>query len=348
MANVDGSRGAATEPSDPLDAAIARMEAELATGGQAPREADLELDDDETTEANTTTVAEPDDDDLFDDDDTVVVNTPEESEDEDDDSLEQQSSLTTTSSTTPVGKKSGAKGGAQESDDVSNLSRKQRGKLIEELRQEIERANEDKARLERELADQRKADEELDVEISRALGTDEEYERATEDGLAGDRDAAERARIWKANRSFYNRVLLKKAKKDTEQEFIQLYWKDVQGLPGIDEKILAGKTLSEILKHVYEAGSGSVQSSQDETIEQLRKEVDTWKGRYKALKPKSGGTKRSPVSGGSTASPPGEFNWQNRYLDKKTGMPTDEFDQLVDLYGYQAVITNKIPSNKAR
>lgn len=344
MANVDGSRGAATEPSDPLDAALAKMEAAMATAREESNDDDLELDDDETTEANTTTVAEPDEEELFDDDDADEANTPEESEDEDETSLEQQSSPTKDSSTKPVDNKSAKKGGAQESDE--NLSRKGRGKLIEELRREIERSNEEKAELERALAEQRKADAELDAEINRALGTDEEYERATEDGLSGDRDAAERARIWKANRAFYHK-LVTKAKKETEKEFMDYYWKDVRGLPGIDDKVLAGKPLADILKHVYEAGSNSVEKAQDEVVEQLRKEVDTWKGRYKALKPKSGGTKRSPVSGGSTASPPGEFNWRDKYLDKN-GLPTDEFETLVERYGFDAVIKGRIPGSKAR
>lgn len=346
MANADGSRGAATEPSDPLDAALAKMEAAMATSRQESDSDDLELDDDETTGTNTTTVADPDDDDSFDDDDTDVANTPEDSEEDDEDSLEQQSDLETTSSAKPADPKNSSKGGAQESDDISKLSRKGRGKLIEELRQEIERANEDKEKLERALEEQRKADAELDAEINRALGTDEEYERATEDGLSGDRDAAERARVWKANRAFYHK-LVNKSKKETEKEFMSYYWKDVSGLPGIDEKVLAGKPLADILKHVYDAGSSSVGNSHNETIEQLRKEVDTWKGRYKALKPKSGGNKRSPVSGGDTASPPGEFNWRDKYLDKN-GLPTDEFETLVERYGFDAVVKGRIPGNKAR
>lgn len=340
MANEDVSRGAAAAPLDPIDAEIARLEAEIAAG---IRGNELDVDDDETTEADTTDDVDPEDDEFEDDEDTDEVNTPENDEDDDEDSmLERQQNPKNRKPATPAKKARGDKDGAQDDDDLSNLSRKKRGKLIEDLRREIEEADASRKALEAELAQSRKAEEELEAEVNRALGTDAEYEQANDDGLAGDETAAEKARIWKANRAFFGK-LKNKAKQETEKEFTEMYWKDIQGLNGVDPKIVSGKPLSTILRHLYDAGASSVQGDSQAAIEKLQKEVDTWKGRYRALKPKSGSERRSPVGGGGNTVEPGTFDWKAKYLDRKTGLMSDEFDRLVDLYGTEAVITNKIP-----
>lgn len=347
MANEDVSRGDAAAPSDPLDAAIARLEAEAARGNTESFEDELDVDDDETTETVTTIDDDPDEEEFDEDDDSDEADTPDDSEDNESDSQERQPSRKPTNTATPAKKNRGDRGGAKDDDDEPRLSRRQRGKLIEDLRREIEEAENERKKLELEMASQRAEDERLEKEVNRALGTDEELDQALEDGLSGDTAAAEKARIWKANREFYKK-LVRKAKTETEQEFMSHYWIKVQDLPGVDKKVLGGKPLADILEHVYTAGVSSVETKSDETIDKLRQEVETWKGRYRALKPKSGSARRSPVGGGGTTVEPGAFDWKAKYLDRTTGMPTDEFDKLVDIYGYQAVITNKIPSRKAR
>lgn len=348
MANEDVSRGAAAAPSDPLDAALARMEAARTAAqasGVVENDDELDVDDDETTETVTTADDEPDDDDFDDEDDSVEANTPDDPDDDEEVvSQERQTSRKSTESATPADKSRKTKGGASE-DDEPRLSRRERGKLIEELRQEVEAAETKRKQLEADLAAQRAEDERLEVEVNRALGTEDDFNKAMEDGLAGDTTAAEKARIWKANREFYKK-LVSKAKKDTEKEFTEFYWKDVADLPGVDKGILGGKPLSEILAHLYQAGVSAVEAKNNEQVERLQKEVETWKGRYRALKPKSGSNKRSPVSGGGITVDPGAFDWKAKYLDPKTGLPTDEFDNLVRIHGIEAVTSGKI--KKAR
>lgn len=330
------NRNAFTAPStDPLDAALERMESARSAAPDAVddevEDVELEVDDDETTRTVTTT----DDDFDFDDDDdsTDEANTPEE------DTVTRKESKEAPkrkqSQRTPKPGEEDSEGSDEEEDDRP-LSRKQRGKLIEELRQTIEAEQQQRQRLEQQLQSQREAEAKLEEEVNRALGTDEDYERATEEGLKGDTTAAEKARIWKANRAFYKK-LLAKSTSQAQNEFVNYYWKDVQGLPGVTQEALQNPSLSGILKSMYDAGVSSVTDESTKKIEELTDAVETWKGRYKALKIKAGGTKRSPVSGGGESAGASITDWRKKYTDPKTGLFTDEADAIISRYGFEAL-----------
>ena len=337
-----------TAPSvDPLDLALERLErARSAANNQKPlvEDDELDVDDDEMTETGTTSDDEPEDE-FEDDDELVVANTPDSDDADDDDTLQESQKKVESKKkpSKPEAQKKTQQGSDDDDDedDAPKLSRKQRGKLIAELRQTLEDEQRQRAELEKQLAAQKEDDEKLNKEIDRALGTQEEYERAVEDGLAGDTTAGEKARIWKANREFYKK-LLTRADKEARQEFMNYYWKDVQGLPGITQQVLQASTLSEILKNVYDAAVNSVGDDSNKKIEALQEELTTLKGQYRALKAKSGGTtKRSPMGGGGDQSgaETTSTDWRKKYIDPKTGLFTDEADALIARYGVE-VLTN--------
>lgn len=340
------NRNAFTAPSvDPLDAALERMESARSAGTNVAdddEDDELDVDVNETTNNTATTDDEPDyDDEEF----TDEANTPDEEEVEQSRSQESQRKAKKSTASKPEASKDGTAGSDEEEDDRP-LSRKQRGKLIEELRQTIEDEQRQRQKLEAELASRKADEEKLNQEINRALGTDEEYEKATEDGLSGDTSAAEKARIWKSNRAFYSK-LLKKADAQAREEFTNFYWNGLNGLPGVTQEALTAPKLSDILKNLYDAGVASVQDESTSKIEKLTEEVETWKGRYRSLKAKAGGAKRSPVGGGAeSVGVTKSFDWQSKYIDPKTGLFTDEADAIISRYGLAGLKDPKL--RKAR
>ena len=345
MAKENVDRDEAAAPSDALDAAIAAASAKIDAARSADvddvddEDTELDVDDDETTETETTTDDDPDDED-FEDEEEDEVNTP---------SDHQENSKNTRQESQQKTKGTDKQKSSETSDDdeeTPHLSRKQRGKLIEELRQEIEAKEEERLKLAKSLKEQQEEDERLEKEVNRALGTDEELEKALEDGLGGDKTAAEKAKIWKANREFYKK-LLTRSEREATQKFAEYYWQDVQDLPGVDKKVLAGKTLSDVLKHIYEAGVTATSSKADDEITKLKEEVQTWKGRYRAIKPKSGSTKRSPIgTGGGNTVEAEDFDWRKKYIDPKTGLLTDEADAIIARHGMGGLRNPKLAKGR--
>ncbi len=344
---VRHNRAAFTAPSvDPLDAALKRMESARSAGNSVQNvdveDDELEVDEDETTATVTTVDDDSEDDDFVDDDDDVVVNTPSDDDDEVDDSSMQVQQKAKTAKPSKTEDKRQTKQGSDEEEDERPLSRKQRGKLIEELRQTIEDEQRQRQQLEQSLNAQREEDAKLEAEVNRALGTNEEYEAAEDAGLRGDTTAAEKARIWKANRAFYKK-LLTKADKQSRQEFLDYYWQGVAGLPGVTQEALQAPNLADILKNLYQAGVASVNDESSKQIQKLTDDVELWKGRYRDLKVKAGSARRSPVSGGGVSSP-GEstVDWRRKYTDPKTGLFTDEAEAIVSRYGIEALKNPKL------
>lgn len=346
MPNANVDRDEAAAPSDDLDAAIAAASARIDAARSASVDDDdaeddeLDVDDDEATDTGSTADDNPDDEDDNDDEEDEA-NTP--------------SSRSDDSSKTRQESQQKSKGAEKpntlvtddDEDDAPRLSRKQRGKLIEELRQEIEDKERERQRLAESLQAQREEDERLEKEVNRALGTDEELEKALEEGLSGNTTAAEKAKIWKSNREFYKK-LLTRADKEAVQKFTDYYWKDVEDLPGVSQATLKTTSLNQILRHLYEAGVNSVSSKADDEIAKLKEEVLTWKGRYRSLKPKAGSGKRSPMGtgGGGSTVEEGEFDWRKKYIDPKTGLLTDEADAIVARHGVKGLHDPKLAKGR--
>lgn len=308
-----------------LDAAIEASRRRM----EAARNTEQEQDDDEIEDQDTTAGTTPEDDDE-DFDDTDEVKTPEDEEDDED-----------TTPQEPQKKSQPKKANATDDDDdedLPQLSRKQRGRLISEIKSQLEDSEKERRRLEQQLADQAAEDKTLTEEVNRALGTDEEYDQATEDGLAGDEEAAKKARIWKANRNFYKK-LVGRAKREVETGFYEAYWSQVADLPGIKPEVLQKASLAEILRHSYEAGVESVVNKKTDEVEKLKKDVVTWKGRYRTLKTQNPSvSKRSPLGGGGGETPDSSpIDWRKKYIDPVTGLFTDEADAIVEKYGLAAL-----------
>lgn len=280
-----------------------------------------EQDDDEIEGQATTTEGEPD------------VRHDENSGDTDEDKTPDNTTQRTVTSSQEPQKK-------EESDDedLPPMSRKQRGKLIQEIRSELDESERKRKELEATLAEQTANEEKLTAEVNRALGTDEEYEKANDEGLAGDDEQAKRARVFKANRAFFKK-LVDKAQRDTEKGFYSAYWEPLKDLPGIKPEVLQHGTLGEILKHSYEAGVASVQDAGQEEVQKLQDRIITLQGKIKSLQPKSGaGQIKSPMGGGGdTPVVAGASSWRQNPRFIKDGMLTDEAESIVRRYGFDAL-----------
>lgn len=339
------NRSAFATPSiDPLDNLIATMEAKRSQQGEEAQETEeQEPEKDEATSTTTTADDEPDDDLLGDDDAAAEANTP------DDDDKEQDEKSQESQQPPRSGKSSKSEDEAQDATsrtpekdsdhDVTQLSRSQRGKLITELREQLEKEQEAKRQLEESLKAQREADEALAKEVDRALGTDEQMEKDLQAGLQGDEQAAKRYQVYKSNREFYQK-LVAKASQDNMTTFMSQYWKDVAELPGVTQDSLRAPQLSDILKNMYEAGKNSVTDASSDEIEKLQAEISTWKGRYKKLKIQAGGSKQSPLGGGGSTASPTAFDWRKKYIID--GVLTDEAEAIVDRYGFAALADPKL------
>jgi hypothetical protein len=338
------------DPELDIDAAMERLnqsrQAALSRAAQSTTDEDeLEQDDDETAEELNHTDDAPEYDDFDDDDDDEAeANTP-----SDDDENEEVTSLESAdkrqkpkkSGTPPDARKSKAPAPESDEDDdeeVVRLSRKQRGKLIEELRQQVLKSEQEKTQIEQRVRAQQEEDERLAKEVQRALGSEEEYEKAMEEGLQGNESQAEKARIWKSNRAFFNK-LVNQAERRVNTNLTRAYWDTAKELEGVDLTVLRDASLPQVLKHVHEAGKASSEGKDDDRIEALEAEIETWKGKYRALKAKAGASKRSPVGAGgepaSTNKKP--VDWKKKYLGKD-GLPTDEAETLVMQRGFEALI----------
>lgn len=300
-----------------IDAAIAQAQERMNRSSTEP-----EQDDDEIEDQTTTTDGEPDATRDEDDEDAVEVNTPDD-----------------TARRTTVTSQEPQKKATEEDKDPSEMSRKERGKLIQEIRSELEESDRKRRELEATLASQKAEDEKLTAEVNRALGTDEEYQQAEDEALAGDEDQQKKVRIWKANRLFFKK-LVGKAQRETEQGFYAAYWEPMKDLPGIKPEVLQHGTLGEILKHSYEAGVESVQGAGSSEIEKLKDQITTLRGKIKSLQPKSGaGSAKSPLGGGGeTPTSPGPSNWRkNPRFVTAGGDLTDEAEAIVNRYGFDAL-----------
>lgn len=349
MANTQGRTRSNSAPSDgdlyrelDFDSALEALEAKH-------NEASQELDESGTDTSTIHTDGEPEDDDLDDIEEAVEVNTP----DDDDDDLDEDTSLEPpeqkkrTQEATSVVKEKSPQGQQpkvkttkvveDEDEDGPPLSRKQRGKLIEELRQQLAEEQRQNAALQ---AQQQVVDEDakkLDSEVARALGTQEEFDRVMEAALSGDEEAQELARKWKNNRAFYGK-LVNKARKDTAQEFMDNYWGFIKDLPGITvDTIQKAPSLGKLLQDIHTAGVESVQGNSDASIAKLQEDMETLRGKYKSLRAKAGGARRSPVTSGGSPVEEKDFNWRDHYLDKKSGLFTDEAERIVEQYGFEAL-----------
>lgn len=321
--------GSSGPSDDDLDRAIeaARIAAEKERSGTTEPEDEDEAGDDDNATNDDAPGGQNDDDDLEadeantpDEDDEAVVVKPQESRKKT--VVEEQ------------------EGSDDDNENGQSLSRKQRGKIIEEYRQELEKSEKQRKELEAQVKAAEEEDSVLTQEVNRALGTDAEYDKAVEDGLNGDEEAQEKAKVWKANRAFYKK-LVSKAGKQYQAEFAQEYWNTVKDLPGINMEIVGNKDLATIMKHVHEAGATSTAEKYKEQVEQLQRKITTMQGKAKSAGPQEASkTKRSPITGGGEPVAQQPFNWQRTYLDKE-GLPTDEFESLVRQHGFEAVTSGK-------
>lgn len=285
----------------------------------------------EEEEEETIVVDDPEDeDDVVDDSDEV--DTPEDVEDEETSELVEDSQ----ESRKKKGLPSKTKTPNEDDEATPKLSRKQRGKLIQELTQELQKQQQRNEELSK--SQQRDAVEEkrLEEEIAKALGSDEAYEKALEAGLRGDETEGQRARIWKANRKFYDKLVLS-AERNFQKKFTIDFWDSVGDLEGVNKETLQHGTIPQILQHLYFSGRTQVDKAKDEKIAELEEQLETLQAKIGKVRIQAGSTKRSPVGpGGNTVRKAGAVSWKDVGLDPSTGLPTDEMEALVSQYGQRA------------
>lgn len=227
-------------------------------------------------------------------------------------------------------------GSDDEGVDLSKLSRRQRGKIIEqlkrqegELRAKLEEEQKERQRLEEEQRNREQEDQRLQADIAKALGTDSEYDRVMQSALDpyADEETKTKARIWTNNRKFYGK-LLAKSQRDVRDKFLAVWQQTTQSLPGVDQSAMSG-SLTETLQHIYAAGYVQGESAKDKEIVALKKKIDTLEARTKtARRTTAAVTTRNPVSGGQ-AVPTKKQMTLHELLYADDGLPSDKSERLI-------------------
>ncbi|MPZ68603.1 MAG: hypothetical protein GEU71_03645 [Actinobacteria bacterium] len=190
-------------------------------------------------------------------------------------------------------------------------------KLAEQLTQAEQRTREYHAQLQqRETADQQ-----VLQQFSKLTGTDQELQDLTDRGLRGDDQAAERAQAMKEWRKVLP-PLYRHAQSRVFGDFAQGF-SELRTLEGMDgdthQALMAEKSPLEAMKKMHQAGEKAARERLEGELQALRQEVKT-------LKAKGAANGRQPAAGGGQTS--GTPAMLSRLLDPKTGLPTDEAEQL--------------------
>jgi hypothetical protein len=320
-----------------IDSALEKLE----TSRQSPKQEDvlepveLELEAvEDDTDKDQLSEDEPEDTD-FEDDDADEVDTPDDSDSDEVEVISQEPADAPKKPTKQVSK------GQLDTEDSTRLSRKRRGKLIEELRLELQEEQKRNLELQQQTQLLQEEDKRLNEEVDKALGSEAAFDKAMEDALNGDEIAAERVRIWRNNREFFKK-LQKKAEREYSNNFMNFGWEQVKGLDGVTMEMLQASTLANVLKDIYHVGFNAREEKHAKELEELQKKYDTLKTQFKAVKPQSGSKRRNPVtSGGSVVAEKPIEDWRRKYRDPNTGLLTDEAEAIVSQYGFEALVSGK-------
>lgn len=327
-------------PTDPLERALAAAHAGL-SGNAQPAVPDPE-DDDLTDEATPSDDAPVEDDDLdLDDDDEETPSDPASGGDaKTQDSTDASKAKAKASDEKKQPDKAKERDSQLTDKDVQSLSRKDRGKFINEIRDELKKEQEarDKAekrqkQLEEEARDRAENEKLLDAEIEKALGSKEAYDKALNAGLEGDASEKRKYQVWTKNRKFFGR-LVRAAELQAKGQIGTAFNEKVEEL-GLDVDEANKGSFQDTLEYVHRTATDKATAAATEKLEALQDKYDTLVRKYKDLRRKASLPTREVTTGGNPVVP-GQFDLKKSL--GSDGLPTDELDAAIRRYGSATVL----------
>lgn len=284
-------------PVDELDAALAALDSSRDSWGSG------ESSDDEAVEEQT--------------DETNTENTDETTNESEENSEEDETS------------NEGSKDGSDESepsssDEEPKLTRRQRAKLYEQFKAQAEKDREENEQLREKVRQAEEADKKRSELITKALGTNQEYQKALEDMQSDDPKVSEpakkRFKIFTANRDFYGE-LQAGAERDVNTRLAKDYWDAANERPGIETTKLSDMPMKDVLLYYYDTGAASAEAAAEEKLAAKDKTIETLRGELKEAKQKKVADSKAPVKAGKSVT--SEASSLNMTLGED-GLPTDE------------------------
>lgn len=192
-------------------------------------------------------------------------------------------------------------------DDTKKYSRKDAARLAKQLLE----ANQKMAEQQAELDKRTQETEALAGKVRQAIGTDEQYKAAMELMKHGSTpQERERGRqvvaVYDQNREFYSQVY----QFAESQVFttVKADFLEASKFEGVDQKVVFGSKMLDVLKHVYEAGKNV-------GVEPLNQEITRLKAELKGARAGKASSGRAPVEGGRLTE---SDDWSHLY-DPRTG-----------------------------
>ncbi len=225
--------------------------------------------------------------------------------------------------------------------DLSRLSRRKRGKLIQQLQQKLAKTETDlRAKLENEQRERQRLEQEkrrrdaeeanLRKDIEKVLGTEEEYRRLEELALSDNADdlTKQKYRIWRNNRKFYGKIK-SQARNEVRDQFVEVWFGTVKTLPGVDPNAVKG-ALHQSIQHIYAAGFVRGEMGKQAEIDKLKKRLEALESRSKSTQRRSVATTvRTPVVGGRVIGGSKKAQTLSEFLFDEDGLPSDRSEQAI-------------------
>lgn len=210
------------------------------------------------------------------------------------------------------------------SDEEPKLTRRQRAKLYEQFKAQAEKDRAENEELRERVKQAEEADKKRSELITKALGSNEEYQKALQDMQSDDPKisdpAKKRFKIFTANRDFYGE-LQAGAEREINTRLAKDYWSAANERPGIDTTKLDTMPMKEVLLHYYDVGAANAEAAAEEKLAAKDKTIETLRGQLKEASQKKVADSKAPVKAGKSVT--SEATSLNLVLGDD-GLPTDE------------------------
>lgn len=256
------------------------------------------------------------------------------------------------------GEAEAAEDAAEEEAEPGKRKRGRNGRTIVRLKDQLKQATQKATELETNLSNQAQftqklqaalaardaaqADEDarIKAEVEAELGGPELYKETLKLALNGDFEASDKIKDWDAKQDVYERIQ-RRAEATVHERAGQVFDAATKDLPGIDQRIIQGESLYNIVRHVYFTGLASgrgetaadIEKSRADSqakLDKLGRENERLKAKLSASQAKRvSRSAPTPISGGKPAAAGPKKSILDGLLDPITGMPTDESEMLI-------------------
>lgn len=191
--------------------------------------------------------------------------------------------------------------------------------LEERVTQRVQEAQRQVAELEQQRRQREQEDAAIEQEVLQYLGTEQDYRNAVRAALNGDTEAAERARIWDANREVVTK-LARRAEGFVKKQAAEIFWTATADLEGVDRNILQTASLGQLLPYLHKTGYDIGFAASQKEVEKLTKKITRLEAQGSENKVKKVVKAPQPIDTGKPVKPKAEKTIYQRALDGEISM----------------------------